>query len=222
MRSEKTTKRMWFQCESLPKGSLYRVSFAVCACVRVFQEMPGQLGDPVQISGTKSTADVTGSRLRSLRPPSLSSASPHPWQKKAKWVVWLQNNVKSPLGGGGGTAGDFSHTNGGSSAHFYLGSHRIWMPHGWLRQIPWKLTAAHNECFHPVSITQLFFRLIIWNKSKSCTDLWWLIIDADLLEILFSLKTSSHWGKTTASHVLEVESEPFISSFSGTRKLLTT
>lgn len=46
--------------------------------------MPGQLRDPAEISGTKGTADVTGSRLRNLHPPSLHLPSPPPPTEKCQ------------------------------------------------------------------------------------------------------------------------------------------
>ena len=67
------------------KGSLNLFSLIVCSS---FQEMPGQLGDPVEISGAKGTADVTVSRPRTL-PLSLSPFASDT-KKKAKCGVWFQ------------------------------------------------------------------------------------------------------------------------------------
>ncbi|KAK2857107.1 hypothetical protein Q5P01_005842 [Channa striata] len=53
------------------------------------QEMPGQLGDPAEISGAKGTADVTVSGLNALLPPFPSPPSLR--QKNTKRGIWFQN-----------------------------------------------------------------------------------------------------------------------------------
>lgn len=57
-----------FSRKKLLRGSSTLFTQRVCG---LFQEMPGQLGDPAEISGAKGTADVTVSGPKALLPPSL-------------------------------------------------------------------------------------------------------------------------------------------------------
>lgn len=123
------------------KVPLNLFSLIVCGS---FQEMPGQLGDPVEISGAKGTADVTVSRPGTLPLSPVNSSArtqKNVWSSapRTRWSCCFRTR-RNPHGGAAER----------EAAHLKRCSVRIIMPHKTQRR--WLSTPKWSMSVNPVIV----------------------------------------------------------------------